>query len=235
MLMAPAARAQTNGPLGLNNIIQSVAVVNGGLVATTVTGQEIPITTTAARAPAGMRRDVGILHLALGPINLNLLGLQVDTSPICLNVTAQRGGGLLGDLLASIANLLNRRLSLAQILGGLSQTQLTQLLTGLRDLLNGALNTLNQAAVQSVTPAPPGGCPILNLVLGPLDLNLLGLNVHLDNCANGPITVTVTAIHGGGLLGDLLCDLLGGIPTGATLQGILQQVLQAILNALPTA
>ena len=47
------------------------------------------------------------LNLALGPINLSLLGLNVDTSPICLDITAQQGGGLLGDLLCGVANLLN--------------------------------------------------------------------------------------------------------------------------------
>jgi hypothetical protein len=54
---------------------------------------------------------------------------------------------------------------------------------------------------------------ILSLSLGPLDLNLPGLRVELDNCANGPVTVDIDAIQGGGLLGDLLCglsDLLAG-------------------------
>jgi len=51
-------------------------------------------------------------------------------------------------------------------------------------------------------------CDILNLSLGPVDLNLLGLEVHLDNCHNGPVTVDVTAVPGAGnLLGNLLCSL----------------------------
>jgi hypothetical protein len=51
-------------------------------------------------------------------------------------------------------------------------------------------------------------CQILTLSLGPLDLNLLGLIVHLDE-----VNLDISADPAGGLLGDLLCgvaDLLGG-------------------------
>jgi hypothetical protein len=41
-----------------------------------------------------------------------------------------------------------------------------------------------------------------------VDLNLLGLGVHLDNCANGPVNVDVSAQRGpGNLLGNLLSDV----------------------------
>ena len=78
------------------------------------------------------------------------------------------------------------------------------------------LNTLNQALgrartqLRSVTPAQGTNAPVLNLSLGPVRLNLLGLNVKLDNCANGPVTVRITATPGGGLLGDLLSGITGG-------------------------
>jgi hypothetical protein len=49
-----------------------------------------------------------ILHLVLGPIDLNLLGLHVTTNQIVLNITAEPGAGnLLGNLLCDVANLLN--------------------------------------------------------------------------------------------------------------------------------
>ena len=72
-------------------------------------------------------------------------------------------------------------------------------------------------------------CNVLNLTLGPLDLNLLGLRVQLNQ-----VVLNITAIPGGGLLGDLLCGLAGGPqppapPTG--LQGIIDLLTQ-ILNAL---
>jgi len=49
-----------------------------------------------------------LVNLHLGPIDLNVLGLQVTTSEICLDVYAQRGGGILGDLLCNIDRLLSR-------------------------------------------------------------------------------------------------------------------------------
>ena len=51
------------------------------------------------------------------------------------------------------------------------------------------------------TQATTGTCEILNLVLGPLDLNLLGLQVHLNQ-----VVLNITAVPGAGnLLGNLLC------------------------------
>jgi len=57
------------------------------------------------------------------------------------------------------------------------------------------------------TTAPDGVCPVLHLSLQIPDLNVLGLHVRLDNCNNGPVNLDITAIPGGGLLGDLLCGL----------------------------
>lgn len=49
-----------------------------------------------------------ILHLVIGPINLNLLGLQITTNQIALDISAIPGAGnLLGNLLCDVANLLN--------------------------------------------------------------------------------------------------------------------------------
>lgn len=48
-----------------------------------------------------------ILDLELGPLNLSLLGLNIDLARIDLLITATPGAGLLGDLLCAIANLLS--------------------------------------------------------------------------------------------------------------------------------
>jgi hypothetical protein len=67
-------------------------------------------------------------------------------------------------------------------------------------------------------------CRILDLVLGPLDLDLLGLQVHLNR-----VVLNITAESGpGNLLGNLLCaiaGLLDGTPA-------LQEVLDAIVDLL---
>src|SRR3954447_3319360 len=72
-----------------------------------------------------------ILHLVLGPLHLNLLGLHVDLNRVVLNITAQPGpGNLLGNLLCGVAGLLDG--------GGLSGAlgQLSQLLNSILAILN---------------------------------------------------------------------------------------------------
>ena len=83
------------------------------------------------------------------------------------------------------------------------------------------------AAASGVSAA---SCDILNLVLGPLDLNLLGLEVHL----NQVVLDIVAASGAGNLLGNLLCAVAGLLDGGALLgqiAGLLNQIL-AILNGL---
>jgi hypothetical protein len=82
--------------------------------------------------------------------------------------------------------------------------------------------------------AQAGSCTVLHLVLGPVNLNLLGLKVTLGGGlqANQPIVLDITAQRGGGLLGDLLCGLTDSL--GGQLGQIGQQLQQlaSALNAL---
>jgi hypothetical protein len=58
-----------------------------------------------------------ILHLDIGPISLDLLGLQVDLSRIVLDITAEAGSGnLLGNLLCAVAGLLDHPSALVRTL-----------------------------------------------------------------------------------------------------------------------
>jgi hypothetical protein len=223
--------------LDITPVVDSITRENGQLIASgvatvTIKGQTFtsPFTAPvqlASTAPAVVG-DCPVLNLALGPIHLDLLGLVVDTSAICVDVTAQRGQGLLGDLLCGVAGLLDGGTLLDQILNNLSANDLTTVLSGLTGILNGVLgNLLNDTTLAGIGAGPAGSCAILHLDLGPLDLNLLGLEVYADNCANGAITVDITAEHGqGNLLGNLLCELLdgGALNLGATLQSILNQI-----------
>jgi hypothetical protein len=85
----------------------------------------LPVTVPAAApTPAsGMTRAAvacPVLHLVLGPLNLNLLGLKVSLNQVVLDITAVPGAGnLLGNLLCSVANLLNTQSILGQELTGL--------------------------------------------------------------------------------------------------------------------
>jgi hypothetical protein len=221
----------SNGQLFASGITR--VILNGETNSIPFAGVPVNIALDTNQTGAG---TCPVLDLMLGPIHLDVLGLVVDTSPICVKITAYDGGGLLGDLLCSVATLLNTG-TFEQITIG----QLTTLLPGVQNVLNGALSNLLQAVLTSVNPGTNGACSILHLELGPLNLNLLGLQVVLDNCANGPVVVDVSAEKGGknNVLGKLLCGLLGqgGINLGTTLQDLLNQLLNrqlAGLNVLPT-
>jgi hypothetical protein len=69
-------------------------------------------------------------------------------------------------------------------------------------------------------------CNVLNLSLGPLDLNLLGLVVHLDE-----VNLIIDAVSGpGALLGNLLCAV-AGLLDGPSLPG-LNDILADLLNLI---
>jgi hypothetical protein len=100
-------------------------------------------------------------------------------------------------------------------------------LTGtITDPATGAIrNFVTQVSAPLAANAITATCDILHLELGPLDLTLLGLNVHLDK-----VVLDITATPGAGnLLGNLLCSLAGLLDGG--LGGVLGQ-LAGLLNQL---
>jgi hypothetical protein len=65
-------------------------------------------TSTDAAPRAAMRASCNVLHLVLGPLDLNLLGLKVHLNKVILDITAQSGSGaLLGNLLCAVVHLLD--------------------------------------------------------------------------------------------------------------------------------
>jgi hypothetical protein len=61
-----------------------------------------------AAAASSAAATCPILHLVLGPLDLNLLGLKVHLNRVVLDITAQSGSGnLLGNLLCAVAHLLD--------------------------------------------------------------------------------------------------------------------------------
>jgi hypothetical protein len=107
-----------NGVLTGTANITGFAVQNGQLVAVgTLVGVikdaagnvlQSVVATFATAIGAGSTAACEILHLELGPIDLNLLGLVIHTNQIVLDITAVPGpGNLLGNLLCSVAHLLD--------------------------------------------------------------------------------------------------------------------------------
>ena len=123
-----------------NDKVYAIGTLTGRLKHRKVTryGVMIPASLTGANGAQTSQATCQVLHLVLGPINLNLLGLRVTlggglqaNQPIVLDITAQQGGGLLGDLLCGLTN----SLSGTGILGQLN-TQLQQLSATLTSLLS---------------------------------------------------------------------------------------------------
>jgi hypothetical protein len=113
--------------------VTNLALQNGQLLVTGVlTGTQTKLdgtttqvtqvfTTAATLTGGGARNKCDILFLDLGPIFLDVLGLQVDLSQITLDITAVAGAGnLLGNLLCALVGLLDRG-ALTDILDILTQ------------------------------------------------------------------------------------------------------------------
>jgi len=88
------------------NGVAAVGTLTG--IATPVGGTPTAILQNVVVPTQIMQASCSILHLDLGPLALNLLGLQVNLSEVILDITAQAGAGnLLGNLLCAVTGLLD--------------------------------------------------------------------------------------------------------------------------------
>lgn len=113
--------------------IQDGALVAVGQLTGTVTNASgvvvRQIVTNVSWPVASAVGSCDILTLVLGPLHLDLLGLQIDLNQVVLEIVAQAGAGnLLGNLLCAIAGLLD---------AGSLGTQLVNLLNQLIGVLGG--------------------------------------------------------------------------------------------------
>jgi hypothetical protein len=220
----PAAASPTGeasgaaGTLDLRFAVKKVVVRNRKLVAVgtvvgtvhTAEGKQVvrepfsaPIRSISKSTRSLQRatRICDILSLNLAPLRLELLGLIVELDRVVLTIKADSQGGLLGSLLCGLAG----RSGITALPLGTAANKLT---TAIQKSGTAAMPTISVPIVaQQLPPVPEGHCTILDLTLGPLDLNLLGLMVHLDR-----VHLRITADPEGGLLGSLLCGLAGGAP-----------------------
>jgi hypothetical protein len=170
-----------------------------------------------------------ILTLNLQKLHLDLLGARVDTSAINLELYAKRGR-ILGNLFCAVTHA---RIRLPRAAAAMNHT-----------LNHRPLRVMSaHMKAQAAQTPPPATCQVLDVILGPLHLDLLGLNVDLyGKTKSDPVEVTITAVPGDGLLGDVLCSLAGhgNITSLAGLQGLLKSIgvtvadtdLQNLLNSL---
>ena len=122
--------AVQNGKLVASGIVTGTLVDESGVSTAVIRTVTLPVSTgaatKAAAAPAALIA-CDILHLELGPLDLDLLGLVVHLDKVVLDIDAVPGAGnLLGNLLCAITGLLD---------GGGALTQVAGLLNQLLDLL----------------------------------------------------------------------------------------------------
>lgn len=87
----------------------------------------------------------------------------------------------------------------------------------------------SRAPLVSQVPPIPGACQVLNLVLGPINLDLLGLVVRTNR-----INLRIDAVPGpGNLLGNLLCAITGLLDPQAAGARQSASALNAILALVP--
>lgn len=170
--------------------------------------------------------------LALGPFSTAQAASPKNCSEglsIPINATSDDQGTFVGALnITRFAAVDGQAVALATLTGTL--TDENGVMTGI--VRNFSLPVvLPTSAAATSAAARPGVviqaiCPILNLVLGPLDLNLLGLIIHLDQ-----VVLDITADSAGGLLGALLCAIAGLLGSGSPLEQVLNQLV-ALLNQI---
>jgi hypothetical protein len=181
--------------------------------------QQIP-GIASAPVPAVPISDGQILNVTVPPLDVNLLGLKLETSPITVNASASTGDGLLlGNVLTTALKTidatpqalsdLNTNIDaiLAKVVGVLNASNLT-LASGAVDALPPALQTLLRPTLTA--PAAGASAPVLDLMIAspdgqspPVDVELLGLSITTSN-----IDAHLRAVTGDGqILGNLMYNL----------------------------
>jgi hypothetical protein len=213
---ADAATSSTNkGRVTVGAKITRFAVADRKIVARGVltsrvagAGQSQAARTPITFAVSAQGGRCSVLTLNLQGLDLTLLGLNVNLSEVNLVISAQRNGGLLGRLFCALSRTrLGRVANVAH-----AQKVVRALNSQLKDrpmraFQGSAVLASDEGASAAQAPAT---CEVLRLVLGPLHLNLLGLVVDLYGPnRRSPVTLTITGVRGGGVLGDLFCGLTG--------------------------
>lgn len=223
VVLAPAAGAGTSSStanpsrakLAVSVRIKHLAVVGraasaSAIATATLTSTQGAKTTTRQQVALTATTSGGceVLHLYLQQLDLNLLGLVAMLDKVNLDVVGHANGGVLGSLFCKLSK---------GVTGKIASTRMTRRMNAQLAAHSPVLRFSAQLTPQSQpaqtgttgTIAPgttgtiaPGSCQVLNLILGPLNLTLLGLEVDLNQ-----IHLDVTANPTGGALGSLFCSL----------------------------
>jgi len=193
-------------------------------------------TPNAPQAPMQVA-ECNVLHLILGPIHLDLLGLVVDINKIVLDLKGIPGT-LLGDIFCQLKNDPPPGGATSKVAGNVSTRMVVNGFTAVGNRVVGqgtAISTFvdangvrtvkrksfrltiakrrapQQQGYSAAQQDPDPMCQVLFLEIGEVDLTLAGLHViaHAFN-PDEPIRLRLQAHRGGGILGKLFCDLAQG-------------------------
>jgi hypothetical protein len=177
--------ADPGGPASLLNLFNLLGSDSLNSTDPVTGGSVTPATTTPEE----------LLTLTLDPLNIDLLGLEIQSEPIVVTLSAQEGDGkLLGNLLSGITTLIN--------VDGVSAA-INNVLSTTVDLVNSASLAVEGVGSGVFDTGTAGVLPVLDLYVAPVHLDLLGLVA-----TTSPIHLTVNARSGDGLvLGNVLTAL----------------------------
>lgn len=182
--------------------VRATAVVTAVLT-DRVSGQRAAVRQRVSLQTTAVGGGCRILRLELDRLNLRLLGLNANLDRVELTVTGRRSGGVLGRLFCQLANA---RVDTSERAREMART----LNANLERSRTTVLSFTAKLAPTAVEAQAGAICEVLDLVLGPLQLDLLGLVVDLNR-----VHLRVTATRGGGTLGDLFCNLSVPAPAPA--------------------
>lgn len=231
VIPSAAAAQEASGPpdarpMGVDVSIQRFALQGKRIEATgtaSVGLSDASGATSRASRPVVFAAKAGgscrVLTLSLDTLQLTLLGLRVDTSQVNLLITGQQQGGALGQLFCQLARglRLDSKLVAARAVRSLNRRLAAEPMrligfdANLQPSTQPMVLSSPPTAVAAQAAPAPGSCQVLDLVLGPLNLDLLGLRVDLYGATTAqPVRVLITADPAGGVLGQVFCKLSSG-------------------------
>ncbi len=181
-----------------------------------------------------MRMRLALIALTLALLNLTVLAPIAYASAPGSDVAAPSAAspipvtGTITDALGNPVGTFTGTLKLDHFANQNGQLVAVGKLTGtLTNLLGVILGTITDFIVTLPVTNIHGTCDILHLELGPLDLDLLGLVVHLDK-----VVLDISAQSGSGeLLGNLLCAIAHLLDTNGPLDDLVS-LLNQLLDQL---
>ena len=157
------------------------------------------------------------------------LAVALLSGPLSVDANAQTGGGINIPLSASnTTQTFTGNLNIYQFANQGGQVVALGKVTGtLTNLVNNTVTSIVRFVTLPLLPGTQATCQILHLELGPLDLDLLGLMIHLNK-----VVLDISAQQGpGNLLGNLLCAIANLLNNGGGLQPLVE-LLNQLLRAL---